>query len=79
MSKHPVPKKKTPKSKTRKRYGSFKRKTLTKLSNMVVLTTCPDCGAKRLTHTVCPHCGKYRGRQVVDKAKKVEKITKIKA
>lgn len=79
MSKHPVPKKKTPKSKTKKRYGSFQTKTLKKLSNAVQLVNCPDCGAKRLAHTVCHECGKYRGRQVIDKQKKIDKITKIKA
>ncbi len=79
MSKHPVPKKKTPKSKSAKRYGSFKTKTLTKITNAIRLTNCPDCGKKRLLHTVCPHCGKYRGRQVVNKTKKIDKITKIKA
>lgn len=79
MSKHPVPKKKTTKSKSKKRYGSFKTKTLTKLTNAVHLTTCKDCGGKRLMHTVCPHCGKYKGRQVLDKSKKIDKITTIKA
>lgn len=79
MSKHPVPKKKTSKAKTRKRYGSFQTKTLKKLSNIVSLTNCPNCGAKRLNHTVCPDCGQYKGRQVIDKQKEIDKITKIKA
>lgn len=79
MAKHPVPKKKTSKARTRRRYGSFKTKTLTKLSNGVALITCENCGAKRLVHTVCGKCGQYRGRQVVDKQKQVDKITKIKA
>lgn len=79
MAKHPVPKKKTPKSKSKKRYGSFKTKVLTKLSDQVKLTDCPDCGAKRLAHTVCHECGKYKGRQVIDKQKEIDKITTIKA
>ena len=79
MSKHPVPKKKQPKSKSKKRYGSFKTKVLKKLSNAVNLVTCPNCGSKCLAHTVCPDCGKYRGRQVIDKQKEIEKITTIKA
>lgn len=79
MAKHSVPKKKTTKRATKQRYGSFKTKTLKQLSNLVNLTDCPDCGAKRLTHTVCPDCGKYRGRQVIDKKKAADKITKIKA
>ncbi len=79
MSKHPTPKKKTAKSTSKQRYGSFKTKVLNKLSDRVNLTNCPDCGEKTLSHTACPECGKYRGRQVVDKSKAVEKITKIKA
>ena len=79
MPKHPVPKKKTTKRVTKQRYGSFKTKVLNKLSNFVNLTVCDNCGAKRLTHTVCSECGMYRGRQVVDKQKKIDKITTIKA
>ncbi len=79
MAKHPVPKQKKPKSKTRKRYGSFKTKVLKKLSEGTQLVNCPDCGEKRLAHNVCKECGKYRGRQVIDKQKEVDKITKIKA
>ncbi|MBD3360864.1 50S ribosomal protein L32 [Candidatus Peregrinibacteria bacterium] len=79
MPKHPVPKKKTAKAKTKTRYGSFKTKTLKKLSNRVNLVDCPNCGSKALAHTACPQCGQYRGRQIIDKQKEVEKITKIKA
>ena len=79
MPKHPVPKKKTTKRVTKQRYKSFLTKVVKKLTNKVNLTVCENCGAKRLTHTVCPECGMYRGRQVVDKQKKIDKITKIKA
>ncbi|MBI4232225.1 50S ribosomal protein L32 [Candidatus Peregrinibacteria bacterium] len=79
MAKHPVPKKKQPKSHTKKRYGSFQTKVLKKLSNAVNLVNCPNCGAKSMSHTVCHECGQYRGRQVVDKQKQIDKITKIKA
>ncbi len=30
------------------------------------LTTCSNCDAARLPHTVCPECGFYRGREVVE-------------
>jgi len=79
MAKHPVPKKKTSKSTSKQRYGSFKTKVLKKLTNKVSLVDCPDCGAKAMSHTVCKECGKYRGRQVIDKQKKIDRITKIKA
>ena len=40
------------------------------------LATC-ECGAVRLSHRACPQCGRYRGRVVVDLAKKVQaKATK---
>jgi len=79
MSKHPVPKKKTPKSTSKQRYASFVQKTLKKLTNRVKLVKCPDCGATIPAHTACPDCGKYRGRQVIDKQKEIDKITTIKA
>ncbi|MDX9971127.1 MAG: 50S ribosomal protein L32 [Candidatus Gracilibacteria bacterium] len=79
MAKHPVPKQKTSKARSRSRYGSFKTKTLKKISNAIKLVTCSNCGAKRKMHHACLECGMYRGRQVLDKSKKVEKITKIKA
>lgn len=79
MAKHAVPKQKKSKSRTRKRYGSFKTKVLKDLTSRVNLTVCPDCGSKALMHTVCPECGKYKGRQVVDKQREIDKITKIKA
>ncbi len=79
MAKHAVPKKKTAKSDSRKRYGSFKTKVLTKLSNRVSLVKCPNCGNAAQAHTACKECGQYRGRQVIDNKKAVEKITKIKA
>ncbi|MBI4975320.1 50S ribosomal protein L32 [Candidatus Peregrinibacteria bacterium] len=79
MAKHPVPKKKTSKARSKRRYGSFKTKTLTKLSEGTKLSICPNCKTKILSHTVCPKCGKYRGRQVINKQKEIDKITKIKA
>lgn len=79
MAKHAVPKKKQPKSHTKKRYGSFQTKVLRQLEGHVNLVVCPSCGAKCLSHTVCKECGKYRGRQVINKQKEVDKITKIKA
>jgi len=79
MPKHPTPKKKTNKVTSKQRYGSFKTKVLRRLENTVNLVTCPNCGAKALSHTVCHECGQYRGRQVIDKQKEIEKITKIKA
>lgn len=79
MPKHPVPKKKTAKADSKRRYGSFKTKALKKLTNTVKLVNCPNCGEKRLSHTVCNDCGQYKGRQVIDMQKGDDKITRIKA
>lgn len=78
MAKHPVPKKKASRRRSMLRYGSFKTKTLKNLSNKTKLVICPNCGEKHISHTVCKNCGQYRGRQVIDKKKQIDKITKIK-
>ena len=36
-------------------------------------TKCSNCNQPKETHVVCKNCGFYRGRQVVDLVKKVEK------
>lgn len=79
MPKHPVPKKKTNKRVSKQRYGSFQTKVLKRLTNAVTLAKCPNCDAKHLAHNVCHECGQYRGRQVINKQKEIDKITKIKA
>lgn len=35
--------------------------------------TCPKCGAAKLSHKACPKCGFYKGREIVNTLKKVEK------
>lgn len=79
MPKHPVPKKKTEKSKTRRRYKVFQTKSQKKLLNKVNLTKCQSCGATKLNHHVCQECGKFNDRQVLDMQKKIDKVTTIKA
>ncbi len=59
------PKKKRSIHKRNVRHGSRERTVLNKLSNMVSLTTCQNCNAKRLTHRACLSCGYYRGKQVL--------------
>ncbi len=39
------------------------------------LSKCANCGAQHVRHTMCTACGMYRGKQVVDVAKKVAKRT----
>ena len=40
------------------------------------LTVCPKCGKKALPHTVCSNCGYYKGREVIDVLKKLNKKEK---
>ncbi|MFN0083878.1 MAG: 50S ribosomal protein L32 [Blastocatellia bacterium] len=56
----PNPKRRHSKSRGRKRrtHDSLER---------VNLSTCGNCGSKKLSHRVCPQCGFYDGRNVVTK------------
>ena len=56
-----VPKKRTGHSAQGKRRSNWK-------ATKPELTTCPNCGAKVLTHTVCTACGQYKGKVVSKKA-----------
>ena len=51
-----VPKKRTGHSAQGKRRSNWK-------AAKPELTTCPNCGAKALTHTVCTACGTYKGQK----------------
>ena len=59
MAKHPVPKKKTSKSRrdARRSHHALTPPTLVE---------CPTCKAMKPSHQVCPECGSYAGRQVVE-------------
>lgn len=56
-----VPKKRTGHSAQGKRRSNWK-------ATKPELTTCPNCGAKVLTHTVCTACGTYKGKVVSKKS-----------
>ncbi|MDP2593037.1 MAG: 50S ribosomal protein L32 [bacterium] len=40
------------------------------------LSGCPNCGIMKSSHRVCLNCGKYKGRQVIDTQKKIDKKAK---
>jgi len=40
------------------------------------LVTCSNCKAEIKAHTTCPKCGYYKGNEVVDTMKKVNKKVK---
>ncbi len=35
--------------------------------------SCPKCGKETLPHTACKNCGYYKGREVIDVLKKLDK------
>ncbi len=72
-----VPKKRTGHSAQGKRRSNWKAKR-------PEVTTCPNCGATVLTHTVCTACGTYKGKPVrlkdrVEEAQPAEKKSAKKA
>lgn len=40
------------------------------------LSTCSDCGVKKLNHKVCANCGKYNGKVVIDVGARIAKKEK---
>ena len=40
------------------------------------LTACSKCGKPCLSHVVCPNCGYYKGVEVIDVLKKLDKKEK---
>jgi len=64
-----VPKQKHTKSRRNKRRMHIFIKAL-------ALAVCPKCGKKVLPHTVCFNCGCYKGREVIDVLKKLNKKEK---
>ncbi len=80
MAKHPVPKRRASATRGSRRYSTWKSLELKRLNNLTKTVDCPKCKQPRLPHTACPTCGYYRGRVVIDLAKKDEKkVQKVKA
>ncbi len=77
--KHPVPKKKSEKGRTHRRYADFANRIKRRFENQLNLSPCPKCGEPKLQHHVCQNCGTYNGKQILNKEKQPKKITKIKA
>jgi large subunit ribosomal protein L32 len=55
----PVPKRKTPRSRSRSRRSQWKATATT-------FSSCPQCRQPKLPHVVCKNCGHYAGRQVIE-------------
>ncbi len=56
----PVPKKRLGHSDQGHRRSNWK-------ATVPTLTTCPQCGQRKLTHTLCEACGYYKGKKVSEK------------
>ncbi len=83
MAKHPVPKQKTSKARTSRRYKNFQNRARIRLTNSAHVTKCPSCQAAVLQHRACTECGNYRGmdmnQSALPKATTDAKVTTIKA
>ena len=80
MAKHPVPKRRASATRGGRRYSTWKTNELKRLAKISRTVACPKCKQPRQPHTACTVCGYYRGRVVVDLAKKDEqKVSKVKA
>ena len=66
-----VPKKRTGHSAQGKRRSNWK-------ATKPTTTTCPNCGAVALAHTVCTACGQYKGKVVSRKAEGFVEATEVK-
>ncbi len=66
-----VPKQKHTKSRRNKRRSHLFLKKK-------ILTICPKCGKLILPHTMCKNCGFYKGKEVVNVLKKLERKEKKK-
>ncbi len=61
-----VPKKRTSSAKRNMRRSHHARRALQ-------LSSCAHCGTPLMPHTACAKCGRYRGREVINVLKKVER------
>jgi large subunit ribosomal protein L32 len=55
----PVPKRKTPRAKSRHRRSQWK-------SAAPTYAACPQCRQAKAPHHVCRNCGYYGGREVIE-------------
>lgn len=79
MAKRSTPKQQQANGRSSRRYKAFQNKARKRLVNLTALSKCAKCAEMRLAHTACANCGEYKGRVVIDKTKKLDKITKVKA
>lgn len=71
-----VPKQKSTKTRTHRRFRTWVRKEGVRIENTLKLVKCTNCGEKIKAHNVCPSCGYYKGKQMVKSKSKVVTTTK---
>lgn len=64
-----VPKKRTSKAKRNMRRSHHGRST-------IKLVPCAKCKTEIPSHMACPNCGTYKGREVIDTLKKINRQEK---
>ena len=73
-----VPKKKSSKTRTRRRWATYVTRMRKKILNRTNMVACSNCAEMKLAHVVCMSCGMYNDRKVLD-VEKTKKVTKIEA
>jgi ribosomal protein L32 len=74
-----VPKKKISRGVSKTRKKAWTKINVTRIKKLVQLVKDKETGDIHLNHHVNPTTGKYKGRQILDKSKELDKITTIKA
>lgn len=74
-----VPKKKSSKVRTRRRYATYVSRRRKLIAGRTHLVDCKNCGASKLSHHVCLKCGYYAGNKVLEVNTASKKIKKIEA
>lgn len=74
-----VPKKKISRGVSKTRKKAWTKINATRIKKLVKLVKDKETGDVHLNHHVNPTTGKYKGKQVLDMSKELDKITTIKA
>lgn len=74
-----VPKKKISRGVSRTRKKAWTKINVTRIKKLVQLVKDKNTGDVHLNHHVNPVTGNYKGKQVLDMSKELDKITTIKA
>ena len=74
-----VPKKKSSKVRTHRRYATYVTKRRKIIAGRTHLVDCKNCGASKLSHHVCLGCGYYGGNKILEIGSSKKAVKKIEA